>query len=206
MTEGLLRRGPESDGGAATLLNLTGDYSYMSAGYYASLDAELRGERVLPTTAEALDAYVVPIALAKARRAGLPVPESALVTDRFPAPPFLAYPVNPFTSKGELIQDAAALEARRKGLTYTGKYAVHVQQLPQDSRVDVLRCVLDRSLQREYEAFAREVYATFGLPLARVRVVVSADAYLLSALEPLPYAELTRNEKALLERALEGTS
>lgn len=189
-------------GGAEELLNLAGDYTYMSSGYYASLDAELRGARVRPTTAEALDAYVVPIAMDKAHRAGLEVPEHALVTDRFGPPPFLAYPVNPFSSKGELIVDEATLEARRKGLTYTGKYAALVQRLPADYRVDVLRLVLGRSLQPEYEDFARRVYEVFRLPLTRVRVVVASDAYLLSALEPLPHAELTRNEKALLEESL----
>lgn len=183
----------------ADLVNLGGDYSYMSSAYYASLDAELRGERVAPTTADALDAYVVPLAMERAGRAGVPVPSYELVTDRFPAPPFMAYPVNPFSTKGELIEDAETLDARRKGLTYTGKYAVLVQRLPADYRIDVVRMVLGATLVPEYEVFAAKLFEVFRLPLAKARVIVSAGAYMLSALEPLPLEDLTLNEKALVK-------
>ena len=183
----------------ADLVNLGGDYSYMSSAYYASLDAELRGERVAPTTEEALDAYVVPLAMERASRGGISVPSYELVTDRFPPPPFMAYPVNPFSTRGELIEDADTLEARRKGLTYTGKYAVLVQRLPADYRIDVVRTVLGQSLVPEYEAFAKQVFETFRMPLFKARVIVSSRAYMLSAIEPLPRDELTLNEKALVK-------
>lgn len=186
-------------GTGAEFVNLAGDYTYMTSGYYQSLDAELAGRRVMPTTQEALDGYVVPIALEKARAAGLDVPDYELVTDRFPEPPFLAYPVNPFSSKGELITDAQMLQERRRGLTYTGKYAVLCQRLPHDYRIDVVRSVMGRCLVDEYEGFAREVFRVFRLPLARIRVIVASTAYLLSALEPLPRDALTLREKELLE-------
>ena len=181
------------------VVNLAGDYGYLGAGYYASLDAETRGERVAPTTAEALDAQVAPIALAKAARAGIDVPEHDLVTERFPEPPFLAYPVNPFSRKGELIPDRDTLEARRRGLTYTGKYAVLVQRLPADCRVDVVRIVMGRTRVPEYERFARRLFEAFRLPLMRARVIVAPEAYLLSAIDPLLPGELSPEERGLLE-------
>lgn len=190
----------------ADFLNLAGDYGYMSTGYYASLDAELAGQAVLPTTAEALDAYVVPIAMEKARLADIRTPEFELVTERFPAAPFMAYPLNPFSLRGELILDDDSLEKRRKGLTYTGKYAVLCQLLPADYRIDVVRCVLGKSLIAEYAEFSRAVFHTFRLPLARMRVIVAYDAFLLSALEPLPYSELTLREKALLQEEIQSPS
>jgi hypothetical protein len=186
----------------ADYLNLAGDYGYMSTGYYASLDAELAGDTVLPTTAEALDAYVVPIAMEKARQKGIATPDHELVTERFPPAPFMAYPLNPFSLRGELIVDSESLEKRRKGLTYTGKYAVLCQLLPADYRIDVVRCVLGRSLIDEYADFSRAVFQAFRLPLARMRVIVAYDAFLLSALEPLPYSELTLREKALLQEGI----
>src|SRR5690606_28830490 len=64
----------------ADVANLAGDYSYLTTGYYASLDAELAGLKVLPTTADALDAYVVPIAMENAHLAGLAVPAHEIVT------------------------------------------------------------------------------------------------------------------------------
>src|SRR5690606_3166864 len=184
---------------SADVANLAGDYTYLASGYYASLDAELAGHKVLPTTAEALDAYVVPLALTKAARAGLSVPEHELVTDRFPPPPILAYPVNPFSSKGELLLDQAAVDARRKGLTYTGKCAVLVQHLTHDHRIDVLRLVLGQSLIPEYQELAWRLFEIFRLPLMKVRIVVTTREYQLSAIEPLPFAELSEDERSKLE-------
>lgn len=184
-------------------VNLDGDYGYLEDGYYASLDLEAAGEAVVPTTAQALDAYVVPIALVKAAHAGLPVPSYDVVTDRFPAPPLLAYPINPFSSRGERLDTPADVAARRKGLTYAGKYAVLCQRLPDGCRVDTLRVVLGRTTVPEYEAYARDLFTCFRLPLVKARVVVTTGAYLLSALEPLPWRSLTPEERAFVDE--EGT-
>jgi hypothetical protein len=186
-------------GDVAQVANLSGDYTYLTSGYYASLDAELAGMRVLPTTADALDAYVVPIAMEKARLAGIPVPPHEVVTDRFPPPPLLAYPINPFSSRGVLLLDADAVESRRKGLTYTGKYAVLVQHLPGDHRIDVLRLVMGRTHVPEYEELGRQLFEVFRLPLMKVRIVVTTKEYMLSAIEPLPFGELTAEDRAHLE-------
>jgi len=181
--------------------NLIGDYTYLTDGYYASLDMEQSGGQVAPTAAECLDAYVVPIALTKAEQAGIAVPRSQLVTDRFLAPPIMAYPVNPFSSRGELLPDAATIELRRKGLTYTGKYAVLCQALPDDFRIDVVRIVLGHTAIPEYGAFAREMWRVFRLPLMKVRTIVVKDAYLLSGIEPLPLRQLTADERSVVEEA-----
>ncbi len=185
--------------GFAQVANLSGDYTYLTSGYYASLDAELDGLGVLPTTGEALDAYVVPIAMEKARHAGIAVPPSEIVTERFPPPPLLAYPINPFSSRGELLLDAEAIESRRKGLTYTGKYAVLVQNLPVDHRIDVLKLVMGLTQVAEYEDLGRRLFETFRLPLMKVRIVVTTKEYMLSAIEPLPFEELTEEERLQLE-------
>lgn len=188
-----------TSGVRADVANLSGDYTYLSDGYYTSLEAERAGLSVLPTTAEALDAYVVAIAMEKARLGGVPVPDHQIVTDRFPAPPIMAYPINPFTLQGELLLDVAAIESRRKGLTYTGKYAVLAQTLPPDYRIDLLRLVLGRSLAPPYEEFGAQLFELFRVPLMRVRVIVTPKEYLLSAIEPLPFGQLSEEERGLLE-------
>lgn len=197
--DGALRDVLGADATDVDALNLSGDYAYLSAGYYASLDAELAGERMLPTPEEALDAYVVPILADKARRGGIAVPDVTLVTDRFPAPPFFAWQVNPFSVKGELILDDAALAARRGGLTYAGKYAVACQKLPGDYRLDTARVVVGRCTVPEFSDLAAAAFRTLRLPSMRLRVVVSAEAYLLSAALPLPFASLTDEERGWLE-------
>ncbi len=186
-------------GEGPTYANLEGDYGYLGVGYYASLDAELEGRTVLPTSGDALDAYVAPIAMHKAQLAGLPVPSYHIVTDRFPPPPLLAYPINPFSSRGELLLDAERILARRNGLSYAGKYAVLCQELPPDYRIDVVRVVLGRSTVPEYAHFAAALLRVFRLPLMRARVIVTPKAYLLSAIEPFPRDELTAEERAMLE-------
>lgn len=183
----------------AELANVAGDYTYLTRGYYASLDSELAGKVVLPSTAEALDAYVVAIAMEKAHLAGIPVPDYEVITDRFPPAPMMAYPINPFSLRGEMLLDADAIESRRKGLTYTGKYAVLVQRLPEDHRVDVLRLVLGTTSVPEYLAFGARIFEVFRLPLMRVRVIVTPQEYQLSAIEPLPFKELDDAERAVLE-------
>ena len=189
------------DGARPLHVNLDGDYGYLEAGYYASLDLEDAGASVIPTTADALDAYVVPIAVTKAESLGIPVPTYVVATDRFPPPPLLAYPVNPFSSRGERLETRADVDARRAGLTYTGKYAVLCQRLPESSRLDTLRIVLGRCEVEEYAAYAQRLFECFRLPLMRARVIVTTDAYLLSALEPLPWRSLSASERALVEEA-----
>ena len=180
---------------------LGGDYTYLTEGYYRALDLEQAGVQGIPTPAGCLDAYVVPIAVAKAERAGLKVPKAQWVTDRFIAPPLLAYPVNPFSSRGELIPDLDTIELRRRGLTYTGKYAVYCQALPPDFRIGVVRVVFGRTTVPEYGDFAAAIWTAFAIPLMRIRAIVIQDAYLFSAIEPLPFKQLTAEERTFVEEA-----
>jgi hypothetical protein len=143
-------------------LNLSGDYRYLLAGYYDSLDAELDGLMVIPTPRDALDAYVVPIAMEKARRGGLAVPDFEIVVDKLPPPPIMAYPVNPFMEKGMLLTAEDKLEKARKALTMTGKYAVICQKLEGDYRIDVVRAVMVRA----FRAFSSLSSAVSSIPFS----------------------------------------
>jgi len=95
-------------------LEFLGSYEYMSEGYYACQDAELAGEGAMPTCADALDAYVVPIALEKAAKAGVPVPEWLLTSEYFPVPA-VCYGVNPFSRKYAVVRDEASREREDDG-------------------------------------------------------------------------------------------
>lgn len=184
-------------------LNFDGDYSYLSDGYYKSMEAEHEGLIALPSPAEAVDAYVVPLALRKAQAAGIPIPtwEISNETSASIAPPLIAYPVNPFQSQGMVITDKADLDEAIKSLTMTGKYAMVLQEMPRDSRVDTLRLVLGKCLKPEYAELAQQLWAAFRVPLARVKVIVTETQYLFSAIEPLPKEELTQNEKAIIKES-----
>lgn len=187
----------------AVFVNLEGDYSYLSDGYYRSMEAEHEGLRPLPTCEEALDAYVVPLALAKAKAAGISTPEWEIANDTSTTirPPLIAYPINPFQDEGQVITEGSALAEAIKSLTMTGKYAVVCQRMPPDSRVDTLRLVLGRCTKPEYKQLAEQLWQTFHLPLARIKVIVTEREYLFSAIQPLREDELTLGEQAFVKEA-----
>ena len=187
----------------AVFVNLEGDYSYLSDGYYRSMEAEHEGRRPLPSCEEALDAYVVPLALAKAKEAGIPTPEWEIANDTTTTirPPLIAYPINPFQDEGQVITDAVSLSEGIKSLTMTGKYAVVCQRIPPDSRVDTLRLVLGRCTKPEYKQLADQLWRTFHLPLARVKIIVTEREYLFSAIAPLREDELTLGEQTFVKEA-----
>jgi hypothetical protein len=188
---------------AEVFVNLDGDYSYLGDGYYRSLEAEHEGLTAIPTSREALDAYVVPLALQKAAAGGLAVPRWEIANDTtigFP-PPVVIYPINPWQDEGRVVDGQAQLEDVIKSLSMSGKYPMVCQELPPDSRLDTLRLVLGNCLKPEYRDLAERLWRIFRLPLARVKVIVTAGAYLFSAIEPLEREELTQNEKAIIKEA-----
>jgi hypothetical protein len=184
-------------------VNLEGDYTYLTDGYYRSMEAEHEALIAVPSPAEALDAYVVPLALTKAAAAGINVPQWEIANDGAFGlrPPVILYPINPFQSVGQVIADESTVTEAVKSLTMSGKYAMVVQDMQPDSRVDTLRLVLGKCLKPEYAELAQLIWQTFKIPLARVKIIVTEKQYLFSAIEPLPKAELTQNEKAIVKEA-----
>ena len=184
-------------------VNLEGDYTYLSDGYYRSMEAEHEGMLAFPSPQAAIDAYVVPLALSKAQAAGIPIPPWEIVNDQAVnlAPPLVAYPINPFQDEGMLIADHASMSEAFKSLTMSNKYAVVCQAMQADSRIDTLRLVLGKCLKPEYAALADQLWRTFHIPLARVKIIVTEKQHLFSAIQPLKKEELTQNEKAIIKEA-----
>src|SRR5580700_2332639 len=127
---------PEDLRAQGVFVNLVGDYTYLTDGYYRSMEAEHEGLLAIPTPAEALDAYVVPLALGKAAGAGINVPDWEIAQDTGFGfkPPLIVYPVNPYQSTGQVIAEEIGLNDTVKSLTMSGKYAMVVQHMSPDSR------------------------------------------------------------------------
>lgn len=181
-----------------TQYNLSGDYSYLSTGYYRSLDYELAGANIKPTTQEILDAYIVPIALKKAEQWGIRIPRYEIVNEEV-SPPVLAYPINPFTSKCALIANPAETKTKIKALTMGGKYATLCQFLPENYEIAEFACIFGKTINELYHRIAEEVFAAFQLPLMKVRVIKNGEDIYFSAIESLMMKELSQQERALLE-------
>jgi len=176
---------------------LSGRYEYMTEGYYACQDAELAGEDAMPTCGDALDAYVVPIALEKAAKAGIPVPAWLLTNEYFPVPA-ICYGVNPFSRKYAVVKDEASRESEARRLTWNHKYTMCCQSIGATTEIVEFRMVCGRTEQTEFADWAKRLFEVFRVPLATVRLLRGARLE-FSALEALPFESLAPSERAWAE-------
>lgn len=193
----------ELPGCEGLVVNLMGDYEYLSEGFYLSQELEAQGP-VHPTCREALDAYVVPVLLEKAKLAGVAVPDYYLTNEYFD-PPVVVDAVNPFMTRHQVVRSAWAQEKAALSLTRNYTYPICCQVIPKDYRLGHFNAVLGWAAQPRYRALAAEVWALLRIPLARVRVLASPDRskqVLLSGIGPLPPRELSEREHAHLREAL----
>lgn len=195
---------PEYTGGTVDetiLFNMIGDYSYLTEGYYLSHDAKIRGKTIYPSPEAILDAYVVPLALEKARKCNIATPEFKITNDETGIePPVLLYPINPFSERFELISNLEEAPKQYRTVTRLGKYAALAQKLPHDDyRIDTMRCIMGKTLTNEYQDFAWQTFKVFGLPLMKIKVIVTSTQYMFSSISPLKFDQLTLKEKKILE-------
>jgi hypothetical protein len=179
-----------------------GRYEYMTEGYYACQDAELAGEDAMPTCADALDAYVVPVALEKAAKAGVPVPEWLLTSEYFPVPA-VCYGVNPFSRKYAVVRDESSREREARRLSWNHKYTVCCQRITAATEIVEFRMACGKTEQTEFADWAERLFAIFRVPVATVRLLRNGRLE-FSAIEPLPFKSLTEQERAWARSLLRG--
>ncbi len=172
---------------------LSGAYEYLTEGYYACQDAELAGDTAGPLCAETLDAYVVPIALEKAAKQGISVPDWVLTNEYFPIPA-VCYGVNPFSRRYAFVRSEDERTAAAKRLTWNFKYTMCCQLVSATAELVEFRMVAGRTSDAELGGWADAIHRIFGLPVARVRLVRDG-ALRLSAIEALPWRSLTAEER-----------
>lgn len=191
---------PDADARRARPLppDRAGDWDFLSEGYYRLQDAELAGEPAAPSCADALDAYVVPIALQKAEMAGLAVPEWFLANEWFPVD-VLVYAVNPFTRGHAIVRTEEQQRVAAKRLTWRYKYTVCCQRLGPATELVEFRAVAGRCADPAFAAWAEAVARVFRLPLATVRLLRTGDVTTFSSIARLPGRTLTREERAWLD-------
>jgi hypothetical protein len=198
-----LPRSPDDPPSTRSLL-LSGNYEYMTDGYYACQDAELSGGAdVMPTCADALDAYVVPIALEKAAKAGVAVPDWVLTHEYFPVPA-VCYGVNPFSRKYAVVRQESEREAAAKQLTWNFKYTMCCQRIAAETQIAEFRTICGKTEQREFADWAERMFAIFRIPVATVRLLRNGRLE-FSAIEILPFRQLTPTEREWAARFAEAS-
>ncbi len=190
---------PQNNGSA--FVNILGDYRYMSEGYYGSVEAEVQDVRVYPTTKESLDAYVVPLCMNLAKKAGIDVPEYYITNDLF-EPPAIVYPINPFMKKHSVVYKAGHVKRIAKSMTRNYKYAICVQKITEDVAIREYKCIMGRTTCEDLTDMAIKIWNTFHLPICNIRVIEDGEI-MLSAIEPLELQELGPKELKLLRKANE---
>ena len=162
--------GPAGRAESDVHVELSGDYEVLSEGYYRCQDAELAGKAVFPSCADAVDAYVVPIALEKASIAGLPVPEWFFTNEYFP-PPCVVYGVNPFTRGFAIVRTEAEREAAARKFSWHRKYVMCCQRIGAATEVVEARVVRGRTTSPGLEAWAADAERVFRLPMFTLRLL-----------------------------------
>jgi len=180
------------------------DYSYKTEAYYRILSLEMEGRETVPSTRDLLDAYVVPICLARAGKAGIPVCDWGISDKRVPLPSIL-YGISYFADPAEysLVRDIETAEPVIKYITGNGKYPFCYQ--PISETADIVPCVAifgrTAGAVEPLASLAAQVYRLFRIPLMEV-ISVHDGGYRLSSVTPCWYSQLTRQEKGILQGIL----
>jgi len=201
----LLKRGliHESVRGETTYI-IGEDYSYKTEAYYRILSLEMEGRKTVPSTRDLLDAYIVPVCLARAEARGIPVCEWGISDEQVPLPSIL-YGISYFADPSEysMVRDLETAGPVIKYITGNGKYPFCYQPIPESAEIVPCVAIFGRTAGAP-EALAdlvTELYRLFHIPLMEVISVFNGDGR-LSAIIPCWYSKLTQGEKGLFEGIL----
>lgn len=183
-----------------SILNVANDYRYMKIGYYVSLHAEALGDAVIPTTADCVDAYRIPILLLRASKSGVPT-MPYLVTDSVKqilaefGLPVVIFPVNPFSFRRFVVaRSRSALYRAVKKLSVNHRFAVCAQPLCGE----MISCKSFFGLCEAAEPRVREVaqlvFRIFKIPVAKLLMQRSDGGAFLCALQPLSLKEISPSD------------
>lgn len=171
----------------ATVINLCRSYQYLSKGYYVSLLADARGQRVLPSL-EMIEQISNPFAYFRAlREAGLDTIDFKLVGGRRLLPRVIV-PVN---GKPEILdahlqeegeRPAVALRYRRGPASYCEVTAVFGK-------------TLDPRFRRQVAA----IFHRYAFPLLRVRMYREGRAWKVGQIFPIPMNQLNESEQRFFQ-------
>ncbi|MDH7593646.1 MAG: RimK-like ATPgrasp N-terminal domain-containing protein [Methanomicrobiales archaeon] len=185
------------------------DYYYKSETYYKILCSEMKGLSVAPSSRELLEAFVVPICLEKAKKAGIPVCrwEISYGYIRMPA---IAYSLSYFADPAEysILRDEWIARQVIRHITNSGKYPFCYQPISEGAELHAMVSIFGEIQQGDSDlrGIADAVYRLFRIPLMNIVSVREDDRHYLSSLSPVKYSKLTREERGVLKRMIAGAS
>ncbi|HSG80924.1 MAG TPA: RimK family protein, partial [Gemmatimonadota bacterium] len=175
-----------------TVINLCRSYQYLARGYYVSLLADARRQRVLPTLRmieEITNPYTYFMAL---RGAGVDTIEFRVVMGRRLLPKIIV----PIPARDE------GGTAHEKSLESAGSGQEPVRYRPREGEFVEVTSVFGRTLDPRFRKHCAGVFKVYPFPLLRIRVYRDEVRWKLGQIYPLSLGQVGREEMDLLNEEL----
>jgi RimK-like ATPgrasp N-terminal domain len=178
------------------------NYFYKTESYYTILKNENEGVRIVPSSGDVLDAYIVPICLEKARLAGIPVCDW-IISYQYVSLPAIIYGMNYFSTPSNFFLVSDIVEAKKavKHVTNRGRYPFCYQKISESASVIKYVSIFGKTMNSDEQlsSLANMVYEIFRLPLVAIILIKDKSGYRLSSLAPVKYSQLSNDEAELLQ-------
>jgi len=175
------------------VLNLCRSYQYLSKGYYVSLLADARGQRVFPSL-EMIEQIGNPFAYFRAlREAGLDTIDFKLVGGRRLLPKVI-------------VPESGQLEVLEAEASSAEKEASKVRYRQSDRNYCESTVILGKTTDRRFRRHCRTVFEVYSFPLLRVRMYHEPDGWKVGQVFPASLAQLSKEERTLFAEQLSKTS
>ncbi len=182
------------------------NYFYKTEPYYTIVKNENEGIRTTPSSSDVLDAYIVPICLEKARAAGIPVCDWT-ISYQYVSLPAIVYGLNYFSTPSDhfVVRDLEGAKAVIKHITNRGRYPFCYQKIGDASSVTKCISIFGKTINccENVSSLAETIYEVFRMPLVQVVLIKDESHYRLSALAPVNYSQLSKDETEMLQDLLD---
>lgn len=173
------------------VINLCRSYQYLSKGYYVSLLADARHQRVFPTL-KMIEEITNPFAYFRTlREVGIETIDFKIIKGRRRLVPKVIVPVKGQDSEGA----AGPLIARQEG---DGQFRYEQSPKPYCETTGVF----GKTLDERFRKYCAAIFKFYAFPLLRVRIYAEEDGWKVGQLFPVALHELTPPELGLLAEEL----
>jgi len=167
------------------VLNLLGDYRYLTKGYYVSLHAEENGCEVYPPVKNALDVYRAPLFIKMVRKLGFETPEFEIICEPKPEACVLL-PLNPFCKNSiKLVKNSYQYLKAFRSLSMNRYPVVQVRA----EKIQEVTIHLTKADKDEYSFIAEKIFRNLKIPLGKVFMLVNGEK-----IAPFYFTPLERSE------------
>jgi hypothetical protein len=192
-----------------TTFLVSDNYFYKSETYYRIIQQEIVGKRIVPSSRDLIEAFVVPICLEKARMHGIRVCPWEVSYSYAPLPA-IAYGIHYYSDPAEysILREGEVAREVIHHITNRGRYPFCYQPISEVAEVFSFVGLFGETTEKqpELQHLARTVYDAFHVPFLSLTVVWDGERYALSSLSNAKYSKLSPEDRAHLLANLRGNA